>query len=216
MTDAPLPPTRWAQGGARNTGYGSRFAELVADGADVDGEARLADTLVARGARVLDAGSGMGRVGAALLDRGHRVVGAEPDPALVEQSRRTYPRLAVVPREILALHAEDLTAVGAPTAFDLIVCVGNVITFVAESTEVAVLVRLRELLAPGGRVLVGFHLRGGPATARAYRPEEFVADAAAAGLVVQHRFGGYDLRPVDEDYAVWVLAADGAGSPHPG
>lgn len=205
MTD-PLPPTRWAQGGERNTGYGRRFADLVADGADVDGEARLADTLIERGARVLDAGSGMGRVGAALQTRGHHVVGAEPDPALVQQSRHTYPDLKVIPREILALEIADLEAASAPVAFDLIVCVGNVITFVAESTEVAVLTRLRALLAPGGRLLVGFHLRGGPATARSYRPEEFVADAEAAGLVVQHRFGGYDLRPVDEEYAVFVLA----------
>lgn len=202
-----LPPTRWARGGAKNTGYGRRFAELVAEGADVDGEARLADTLVPRGARILDAGAGMGRVGAALLARGHRVVAAEPDPALVAQSRSTYPELVVVPAEILALDPELLAGAGAPEAFDLVVCVGNVITFVAPDTEVAVLTRLRELLAPQGRLLVGFHLRGGPASARDYAPDDFVADAEAAGLRVQHRFGGYDLRPVDEEYAVFVLAA---------
>jgi hypothetical protein len=68
---------------------------------------------------------------------------------------------------------------------------------------------MRELLAPGGRILVGFHLRRGPSTARAYAPEDFVADVAAAGLAVQHRFGGYALEPVGEEYAVWVLAAEG-------
>ena len=82
---------------------------------------------------------------------------------------------------------------------------GNVISFVAEGTEVAVLTRLRELLAPDGRILVGFHLEGGPATARKVTPEQFATEVTSAGLVVDHRFGGYDLRPVDDQYAVWIL-----------
>ena len=201
-----LPPTRWALGGAKNVGYGERFAELIEQGEDVFGEARLADAMLARGSRVLDAGAGMGRVGAYLLDHGHRVVAAEPDPALVAQARRTWPGLEVLPLEILALTPDALAAAGAPESFDLVVCVGNVLTFLAEGTEVAVLERLGSLLAPGGRILAGFHLRGGPASARSYPPDEFVADATAAGLRVDHRFGGYDLRPVDELYAVWVLS----------
>ncbi len=201
----PLPPTRWALGGHRNSGYGDRFAELIAQGVDVVGEARLADTLVARGATILDAGSGMGRIGAHLHGLGHDVTAAEPDPHLVEQSRAAWPDLRVVPLEILALTPESLASAGAPSAYDLIVCVGNVLVFVAEDTEVAVLERLGSLLAPGGRILVGFHLQDGPATARAYPVEEFLADVEASGLVVQHRFGGYDLRPVDDRYAVSIL-----------
>lgn len=201
-----LPPTRWALGGARNTGYGERFADLIAQGEDVVGEGRLADALVGRGARILDAGSGMGRIGGYLHACGHRVTAAEPDPTLVAQSRRTYPGLTVVPLEILALTPEALTDAGVPTEYDLVVCVGNVLAFLAEGTEVAVLERLGSLLAPGGRILAGFHLQGGPATARSYPPDEFAADVTAAGLRVDHRFGGYDLRPVDDQYAVWVLA----------
>lgn len=204
---AELPPTRWALGGAKNVGYGERFAELLAQGKDVDGEARLADTLVDRGSWILDAGSGMGRVGGYLQARGHRVLAAEPDPALVEQSRVTYPDLAVVPLEILALTPEAVSAAGGPTGFDLVVCVGNVLTFTADGTEVAVLERLRELLAPTGRILAGFHLSGGPASARPYSPDAFIADATSAGLTVDHRFGGYDLRPVDDQYAVWILSS---------
>ncbi|TNM36599.1 class I SAM-dependent methyltransferase [Nocardioides albidus] len=207
MGDAPpLPPTRWALGGSRTSGYGDRFAELIAEGADVVGEARLADALVPRGAAILDAGSGMGRIGAHLLAQGHRVTAAEPDPVLVEQSRRLWPELEVLPLEILALTSDALTSAAAPTAYDLVVCVGNVLTFVAEGTEVAVLRRLGSLLAPGGRILVGFHLQEGPTTAREYAPEEFLADVEEAGLVVQHRFGGYDLRPVDDLYCVAILA----------
>lgn len=198
MTES-LPPTRWALNKDTNPGYGGRFARLVEEGADIVGEGRLADTLVQRGARIVDLGSGMGRIAAYLQGCGHRVLAAEPDPELVEQSRRTYPDLEVLPAQIL-----ELTADLGP--FDLVVCVGNVMTFVAEGTEAACLTRMRELLGPGGRILVGFHLAGGPSTARVYPPEEFVADVAAAGLVVQHRFGGYALEPVNDDYAVWVLA----------
>ncbi len=205
MSEEPL--SRWARGGDKNSGYGRRFAELVGSGADVDGEARLADVLAPRQARILDAGSGMGRVAAYLHGRGHRVVAAEPDPRLVEQSRRTYPDVEVLPHDILGLTDVILEMAGRPTEFDLIVCVGNVITFVAEGTEVAVLRRLRDLLAHDGRILVGFHLRGGPETARKLTPEEFRAEVAAAGLRIDQRFGGYDLRPVDDEYAVTILSA---------
>ncbi|MBB6628695.1 class I SAM-dependent methyltransferase [Nocardioides sp. KIGAM211] len=205
MTDVP-PVTRWASGGRRNDGYGRKFAELVDDGADVDGEARLADALLPRGARVLDAGAGMGRVGAALAARGHRVVAAEPDAALVAQARRTYPDLEVVESDILGLSADLLAGRGLPPTYDLVVCVGNVMIYLAEATERDVLARLRGLLAPGGRVLVGFHPVGGPTTSRTYPPAEFAADAEASGLRVDLRAGSYQLHPADEGYAVWVLS----------
>jgi SAM-dependent methyltransferase len=148
----------------------------------------------------------MGRVAAYLLGRGHRVVATEPDPRLVEQSRRIYPALEVLPHDILGLTDEVLRAAGAPTEFDVVACVGNVITFVAEGTEVAVLRRLCTLLAPDGRLLVGFHLQGGPESARRVTPEVFADEVREAGLRVDHRFAGYDLRPVDDQYAVRILS----------
>jgi SAM-dependent methyltransferase len=207
-----LPPTRWELGGPANDGYGRKFAELVAAGEDVDGEARLADTLLPRRGRVLDIGSGMGRVAAALSARGHRVVAVEPHAALAEQSRRTYPDLEVLPLDARALDPDALAGHGSPTSYDLAVLVGNVMVFLAEGTEREVLARVRGLLAPGGRALVGFHLRGGPPTARTYPAEEFVADVAASGLRVDLRAGSYELHPPDDGYGVWVLSRDDA--PH--
>ena len=131
---------------------------------------------------MLDVGSGMGRVSEALRRRGHRVVAAEPDPELVEQSRRTYPDVAVVPSTALGLDAALLGEHGHPAAYDLVVMVGNVMVFLAEGTERATLARLRDLLAPGGRILVGFELVATKSNARSYPPEEFVADVEAAGL----------------------------------
>lgn len=201
-----LPPTRWALGGAAHLGYGRRFADLVAQGEDIEGEARLADALVPRGARVLDAGAGMGRVTAALRSRGHDVTGIEPDRALVDQAERTYPGIGLLPLDILEVTPETVGAHGGPTQFDLIVAVGNVFIVLAEGSERRALAALRGVLAPGGRLLVGFHLIGGPAGSRAYPPEEFALDVEAAGLRVDLRLGGYDLRPPDAEYAVWLLS----------
>jgi SAM-dependent methyltransferase len=206
------PPSRWLLAGPARRGYGRHFAELVGSGADVDGEARLADALLPRGGRVLDVGSGMGRVSDALRRRGHRVVAVEPDPELFEQSRRTFPEVAVVASTALGLDAALLEEHGHPSAYDLVVVVGNVMVFLADGTERATLARLRDLLAPGGRILVGFELVATKSNARSYPPGEFVADVEAAGLRVDLRAGSYELHPPVDDYAVWLLARPGAGS----
>lgn len=202
-----IPATRWELGGAGSGGYTERFLGLIAEGADIEGEARLADALVPRAARILDAGSGMGRIGAALQRRGHRVVGVEKDPELVQLSRRQYPELAVVESDILALSPTLLEEADAPAAYDLIVLVGNVIVLAAPDTEARLLRTLVALLAPGGRILVGFHPVDGPAHVEEDYPfEAFARDVDAAGLRVEARFGSYELRPADESYVVAVLS----------
>src|SRR5690606_37130478 len=143
----------WALAGEGTHRYGPRFAELIARGDDVDGEARLADALAPRRARILDAGAGMGRVTAALRSRGHDVTGIEPDRALVAQSERTYPGIGLLPLDILETTPEVLEANHRPTEHDLVVAVGNVFILLAEDTEVRALTALRNLLAPGGRML---------------------------------------------------------------
>jgi SAM-dependent methyltransferase len=202
-----LPPTRWEGPTEIGRGYGVHFADLIAAGTDVEGEARLADALAPRHARILDAGSGMGRTAAALRRAGHEAVGVDLDAELVEQSRATYPDLPVAQARLEQLDAAFLAAHGMPTEFDLVVCVGNVMVLLAEGSESTVLARFADLLAPGGRVLVGFSLVGAPPRSRVYPADEFVADAEAAGLVVESRWATFDLRPFDTegDFGVWVL-----------
>ncbi len=195
-----LPPTRWELAGEENRGYGVHFADSVARGVDVDGEARFVDAMAARGSRILDIGSGMGRVSAALLARGHEVVATEPDPDLRAQSRATYPDLPVLPHQALALDPDEVGT------FDLVTVVGNVMIFLGEGTERRVLERVRDLLHPSGRAVLGFHLTAVKAGSRTYPAHEFVADAESAGLRVVHRFGSYELHEPVDDYAVWVLA----------
>jgi SAM-dependent methyltransferase len=59
-----------------------RFRSMAAAGADLAGEARLIDAMLARGSRVLDAGCGTGRVGAFLAAAGHDVVGLAMEAVL--------------------------------------------------------------------------------------------------------------------------------------
>jgi SAM-dependent methyltransferase len=207
MSDAvpndKLPLTRWELG--ENGGFAVHFTELIEAGADIAGEARLADAMLPRAASVLDAGAGFGRIGAALRARGHHVVAAEKDADLVAMAAERYPELPMVHTDILALTPELLAEAGHPTAYDLVVLVGNVIVLLAPDTERRALATLRDLLADGGRILVGFHPTRTHGNARDYPVEEFVADVEAAGLRVQHRFGSYELGPPSEEYAVAVL-----------
>jgi SAM-dependent methyltransferase len=208
-----MAETRWEQARAQERaaghgGYGAHFARLMDEGVDIEGEARLADVLAPRGGWILDAGSGMGRVGASLLARGHHVVGVDFDTEIIEQSRSTFPDLPVVPSRLDELTPEMLSAAGFPTAYDLVVCVGNVMILLAPDTERTVLTNLAAVVAPGGRLLVGFALSGAPAGAsRTYPADEFLADCAAAGLTVEARFSTYDLQPFTDqsDYVVHVL-----------
>ncbi|MEU8423167.1 class I SAM-dependent methyltransferase [Micromonospora sp. NPDC048835] len=193
-------PTRWATdtGPEHSQWYIDRFRKLAAEGTDLAGEARLVDTLVAPGSRILDAGSGTGRVGAALAERGHTVVGVDADPALVDAARADHPG----PTWLVADLAElDLPALGEAEPFDAAVLAGNVLAFVAVGTEPEVLRRVAGHLRPDGVLAVGF------GTERGYPLTAFDADAVAAGLRVEHRFATWDLRPWrdDADFAVTIL-----------
>jgi len=198
--------TRWEQTEQPHL-YGPYFADLVARGADIDGEARFVDAVAARGSRILDAGSGMGRVGSALQARGHTVVGVDLDATEIERSRELFPKLPVVQARLDRLSADDLVEHGAD--FDLVVCVGNVMVFLADGTEREVLSRLHALARPSGRLVVGFAVRNGPPAARDYPVEEFTADAQAAGWTLEHRFATFELDPWTEDaeFLVAVLRA---------
>ena len=168
------PRTRWELAGEGNRGYGEKFGRLVASGEDVDGEARLADVLAGRGPGSCDVGSGMGRVAAALVARGHEVVAVEPDPALVAQSARPTPTSRSSTPTSSPRPSRAPSTWSSPSATSMV--------FLAEDTERAVLARLRSVLAPGGRVLVGFHPLDGPVIGAGLPAEEFATDAAASGL----------------------------------
>lgn len=178
--------------------YIERFRSLARAGNDLAGEARLVDAMVPRGARILDAGCGPGRIGGALSEAGHVVVGIDVDPTLIEAAEQDHPG----PRWLVGDLAElDLPARGITTGFDAVVCAGNVMPFLAPSTRGEVLTRLRTHLAPGGRIAIGF------GASRGYEFDAFFGDATAAGLVPDLSLSTWDLRPFtpDADFLVSLL-----------
>jgi SAM-dependent methyltransferase len=201
----------WMQKVAADPGHSSwyveRFRSMAAAGRDLAGEARLIDAMVDRGARILDAGCGPGRVASELARLGHDVVGVDVDPVLIEAAVADHPG----PRWIVEDLAElDLSAHGISEPFDAIVCAGNVMTFLAPSTRPEVLRRLRGHVRAEGRVVIGF------GAGRGYEFATFLADARRAGLEADLLLSTWDLRPwrADADFLVAVLRpGQGAGLP---
>ena len=173
---------------------------MAAAGDDLDGEARFVDAMVSRGARILDAGCGPGRVGSTLARVGHQVVGVDVDPVLIAAAEADHPG----PHWLVGDLAElDLPARGIADGFDAIVCAGNVMPFLAASTRATVLDRFRVHLRPGGRVAVGF------GAGRGYGFDEFLADVERVGLRPDLLLESWDLRPFSaaSDFIVATLAS---------
>ncbi len=178
--------------------YVERFRSMAAAGADLDGEARMVDAMLPRGARVLDAGCGPGRVGGALAGAGHEVVGVDVDPVLIAAAEQDHPGPTWLVGDLAEL---DLPARGVAGGFDVAVCAGNVVAFLAPGTRVEVLRRLGAHLRGGGRVVCGF------GAGRGYEVEQFLDDAGAAGLEPDLLLSTWDLRPhtPGSDFLVAVL-----------
>jgi SAM-dependent methyltransferase len=197
-----VEPSQWVRMTREDPGhsaaYVQRFRDLAERGFDLAGEARLVDAMLPRGSRVLDAGCGPGRVGGWLAGVGHDVVGVDVDPVLVAAAEEDHPG----PRWVVADLAElDLPALGVPEPFDAIVCAGNVMAFLAPSTRVAVLRRMRAHVADDGRAAIGF------GAGRGYDFSEFLVDARTAGWADDLLLSTWDLRPFtpESDFLVAVL-----------
>jgi SAM-dependent methyltransferase len=192
----------WMQQVAADPGhshwYVERFRAKARAGEDLTGEARLVDAMAPRGARILDAGCGPGRLGGYLATVGHHVVGVDVDPVLIDAAKQDYPGPDWLVGDLAEL---DLPARGITERFDVIVSAGNVVTFLAPSTRVQVLARLRAHLAVDGRAVIGFGAN------RDYEFTEFLAHATEAGFVPDSLLSTWDVRPFtkDSDFIVAIL-----------
>jgi SAM-dependent methyltransferase len=188
----------WLRQLAQNPGhsrdYVQRFRDLAANGADLAGEGRLIDAMVSRGARILDAGCGTGRIGGYLAGVGHQVTGVDLDPVLIAEANAQFPASTWL--------VGDLAGWESPgPGFDIVVCGGNVMAFLAPATRVEVLRRFAAHLATGGRAVIGF------GAGRGYEFDDFRADAKTAGLREGLLLATWDLRPFtgSADFLVAVL-----------
>jgi SAM-dependent methyltransferase len=192
----------WMQKVAADPGhsqwYIERFRAMVRAGDDLAGEARFVDAMAPRGARILDAGCGPGRLGGFLAAAGHQVVGVDVDPALIEAAEQDHPGPLWLVGDLAEL---DLPARGIAEPFDVIVSAGNVMTFVAPSTRAQVLSRLRAHVAADGRAAIGF------GAGRDYDFDVFLGDAVDAGFAIDVLLSTWDVRPFtdDSDFLVAVL-----------
>lgn len=220
--------TSWTEVTDRNPDhsrtYIARWEHFEEQGRDIDGEARLVDALASDGDRILDAGAGTGRLAGYLAARnaehaghaehtghpGHartlHLTGVDLDPVLVGYARGRYPGVD--------WHVGDLSVDAEVPAgpFDLVVSAGNVLAFIPDPAHRAALGVLRDRLADGGRLVVGFGLDRGRSLT------DFTADATAAGLRITQAYSSWDLRPrdpgaaPDSGFLVAVLTVDPAST----
>ncbi len=198
------PRSRWEEmieaNPEHSVWYAERFRQMAAAGKDLDGEARTIDAFAGRSSRILDAGCGPGRVGGELARRGHTVVGVDIDPYLIEVARQDHPDATWVVGDLSAL---DLAASGVPEPFDVLVCAGNVLGFLAPGTLAPALAGMRAHLVPGGRAVIGL------GAGRGIEFRELLDEAQRAGLATDLLLSTWDLRPfeADSDFLVAVLRA---------
>ena len=130
------------------------------------------------------------------------VVGVDGDKVLVAAAREAHPGPQFLVGDLAEL---DLPAAGIPEPFDVIVCAGNVVTFLAPSTRREVLRRLLARLREDGRAAIGF------GAGRGYGFDEFLADAAAVGWATDLLLATWDLRPFtpESDFLVAILRPGG-------
>lgn len=183
--------------------YDARWNERARRGESVHGEADAVERLVAdlvgrRNVSVLDAGCGTGRLAIELDNRGHRVVGVDLDPDMIERARLKAPNIE--------WWVGDLASFDHAERFDVIVLAGNIFLFCRPGAQAPIVRNLTRLLAPGGTLVAGWSQEGGP---DAYRADDFVADGEANGLVLDRAWSDWDgNRFVDGgDYAVVVLTS---------
>ena len=192
--------TRWHGADApRGDDYDARWRRMAERGANVHGEADLVEHLLREvgGSRVLDAGCGTGRVAIELAARGHRVVGVDADPRMLDTARAKAPALTWIQGD-LASPGGDIGA-----GFDLILLAGNVMIFLDPGSEGVVLAELTARLRPGGLLVAGFSVR-----ADRLPLDTYDRLCAQAGLESVARWATWDREPFDGgDYAVSVMRA---------
>lgn len=191
--------TRWERiarsqaGDDYATQYAKRFKELAAEGSDVHGEADFVSRLLPPPAKILDAGTGTGRVAVRLDELGYDVVGVDVDPEMLFVAAKEAP-------EMYWLLA-DLTTLELDTEFDLVLVAGNTIPLLEDDTLAAACVRLAAHTVPGGLVVCGFGLDEAhlPGDCPVTPVEDFAAAMTAAGMIEVDRFSSWQGDPFDPD-----------------
>lgn len=141
--------------------------------------------------RIVDLGCGPGHVARYLADRGANIEGADLSPEMIAEARAAYPELAFRVADMFEL-PYDAASLGGIVAFYAIVHM--------QTRDLArPLAEFHRVLAPGGLVLVAFHIGTetvhvdelfGSATSLDFvfhSPDEVTAALVAAGFTIEAR-----------------------------
>ncbi|ALC05821.1 SAM-dependent methyltransferase [Corynebacterium deserti GIMN1.010] len=170
------------QNPAHSENYAQRWRNLEAAGNDIYGEARTIDALAPRGAKILDAGCGQGRIGGYLSKQGHKILGTDLDPVLIKYASEEFPDARWI--------VGDLSEDPIPESdFDLIVSAGNVMGFLAENGRRPALENLHRVLSPQGRAVIGF------GAGRGWAFGEFIEMAESVGFELENAYESWELKP---------------------
>jgi demethylmenaquinone methyltransferase/2-methoxy-6-polyprenyl-1,4-benzoquinol methylase len=153
-----------------------RRVELSAD------EQRLLERYVADGARVLDVGTGAGRVAFALARHGHEVAGIDRSASMLEGARQTARELGL---DVPFVQADAVALPFPDASFDDAIFACNGLGHLGLDGKVRALAEMARVTRPGGRVLV-------LEFSRVWKPLERAYDAYSFGILP--RIGKYVAR----------------------
>lgn len=178
--------------------YDRRWENMVAQGKSVHGELDFVERLrPVTPLSILDAGCGTGRLAIEAERRGHRVVGVDLDPDMLERARSKAPAIEWICADLSRLALED--------RFDVVVMAGNIPLFCVPGTQPQIITALARHLVSGGVLICGFSIED---SVDSYTPARFECDARAAGLDFVSCSSNWNGDPVGpagtDDYAVIV------------
>src|SRR5699024_7192886 len=144
-------------------------------GNDIHGEARAIDAMAQRKSTILDAGSGNGRLAGYLARAGHKAMGIDLDPYLVNVADTKYPEASFEVEDRAEFPLYDTQ--GALRTYTIVVSAGNVQASFAAWDRTPTLQKIAAHMHGSSRFVTGCQL------GRSYSAKQFTTDAEAAGLV---------------------------------
>lgn len=176
--------------------YDERFAVMAERGDSIHGEADFIERLFPeQKISLLDAGCGTGRLAIEMTSRGHRSVGVDLDPDMIDRARSKAPDIE--------WHVADLSKLELGTKSEVVVMAGNILLFCAPGSQAAIIKSLSQHIAAGGFLISGFSLED---RGDAYLSADYQRDALAAGLTFVAEYSNWngDDSITGNDYTVMV------------
>lgn len=177
----------------------------IADGTDLEVDARFVDMLAPRGSTVLDIGCGHGSAVNGLRARGHAAFGIDPTPEVLDVALETFDPDWFRELGVEGLSQRRLLELGIPNSYDIVFMAGNVPAFLPDEGLCHAFIQVGALLRPGGLLVIGTssRVRGGPV-------HQDVA-AGIAGLALAQRFSDWHLGrySISSPWSVSVFVAPG-------